>query len=214
MSNLELLDSFTELIEKLEVASIISQLPGQVYGKDIHELEEEDISTLLSYASILALSDDHSDISQAYEIVTRLLEVSRGENPHVVSGAEVILSRIGNFPGRELLRSRQLPDQESKSPVSSVLALECLMREVENSLCQDQEKITLTDFQYKLFSSLGEESSLSVSAPTSAGKSFVLNLDLVRRIRERDKQSIVYIVPTRALISEVSQRIRATLRRE
>lgn len=204
---------FDRLFEQLEITSIKCQLPGKVHHNDIDELQEKDISRLLSYASILSLSDDNSNISQSYEIITRLLEVSKGKNPYVVSGAEVIFSRIGNFPGRELLKSRrQFPDQTTK--VSSVLMLECLAREAENSLCQNQNKVILTDFQFKLFSSLGEEHSLSVSAPTSAGKSFVLNLDLVRKIHERDKQSIVYIVPTRALISEVSQRIRSTLRSE
>lgn len=208
---LQVKEDFEGLVEKLEISSIRSQLFGQVDQNGI-DLTEREISKLLSYASILSLSDDSSDISQTYEIITRLLEIYKGKNSYVIKGAEIILSRIGNFPGKNLLRDRYSPEQQAH--VSPVLMLECLTREVENSLYQFQNKITLTDFQYRLFDSLENQTSLSVSAPTSAGKSFVLNLDLVRKIRDRDKQSIIYIVPTRALISEVSQRIRSTLRDE
>lgn len=186
-------------------------MPGKVI-EDGPILNQKDISKLLSYASILSLSENKNEISKAYDIVTRLLEVPQKRSSYVISGANIILSRIGNFPGRDLLHKRHNLKAESK--ISSILLLECIARETENSLYHDGSVTTLTDFQYKLYQSLNEESSLSVSAPTSAGKSFVLNLDLIRRIRDREKQSIVYIVPTRALISEVSQRIRATLRKE
>lgn len=208
---LKIKENIEQLIEKLEISSIRSQLFGQLVQSGIR-LTEQEVSKLLSYASILSLSDNSSEISQAYEIITRLLEIFKNENPYVIKSAEIILSRIGNFPSRELLKNRYVPDHQAQ--VSPILMLECLAREAENSLYQFQNKITLTDFQYKLFDALENEASLSVSAPTSAGKSFVLNLDLVRKVRERDKQSIVYIVPTRALISEVSQRIRLTLRDE
>lgn len=208
---LQIKDDFERLIEKLEILSIRNQLFGKVVKNEVN-LTEREVSKLLSYASILSLSEDSSDISQSYEIITRLLEIYKSENYYVIKGAEILLSRIGNFPGRNLLRERYFTEQQTQ--ISPVLMLECLTREVENSLYQFQDKITLTDFQYKLFDSLESQTSLSVSAPTSAGKSFVLNLDLVRKIREREKQSIIYIVPTRALISEVSQRIRTTLRAE
>ncbi|HDW3268061.1 TPA: DEAD/DEAH box helicase, partial [Enterobacter ludwigii] len=89
--------------------------------------------------------------------------------------------------------------------LSLPFSLERIAREVENSF--DDKK--LTDFQYNLFSSLEKYSSLSVSAPTSAGKSFVLTLNAIRCIKNHSKECIVYIVPTRALISEVSTRIRS-----
>jgi len=121
----------------------------------------------------------------------------------------MILSRIGNFPGRQLLREKFETSNNSLMPMS--LAMERMVREIENSIDSD---ISLTDFQYRLYQDLETDKSLSVSAPTSAGKSFVLNLDLIRRLRSKSDQCIVYIVPTRALVAEVTGRIRATLRNE
>ncbi|HCW0875507.1 TPA: DEAD/DEAH box helicase, partial [Pseudomonas aeruginosa] len=121
--------------------------------------------------------------------------------------ADIILSRIGNFPGRELLRKRY-KSLSTFSP-AMLLSLERLAREVENTT---EDGITLTDFQHKFYTNLETQKSLSISAPTSAGKSFILNLDLIRRLKTGKEENIVYIVPTRALISEVSARIRKTVK--
>ncbi|MFQ2072129.1 DEAD/DEAH box helicase [Aeromonas veronii] len=199
----------TNFIEKLEKASTQRQLPGTQIDEETF-IDNSDVLKLLSYSSILSLSERADEKSLAYEIITRLLEIETDLSDLIITSAEVVFSRLGNFPGRELLRQRFL---SSNKNIPSFLKLECLSREVENSIFIDHdEPIKLTDFQYSFFNSLQEESSLSVSAPTSAGKSFVLGLSLVKKLKERKKQCIVYIVPTRALITEVSTRIRHSLR--
>ena len=205
------MDDAKNLVEKLEKVSIQSQLPKSFDLENTTKLVDRDIDRLLGYASLMSLSDDSDELSLSYEVITRLLEYTKGELPGIVSAADVILSRVGNFPGRSLLRKRHASTEPSEA--SPLLRLESLAREVENTVYYDDNNSTLlTDFQYKLLDSLSNEESLSVSAPTSAGKSFVLNIDLIRRIKNGEKQSIVYIVPTRALISEVSQRIRKAIR--
>ncbi|WP_146942156.1 DEAD/DEAH box helicase [Vreelandella venusta] len=196
------------LIEKLQIHSTQSQLPGSPTSIE-KPFEETEINQLLGHASILSLSEEAEDKILTYEIITRLLEVRSGDDSRLLNSAEVIMSRLGNFPGRKLLRERF---NFSGEKIPSFLKLECLSREVENSVFIDEESIQLTDFQYNFYSSLQEEKALSVSAPTSAGKSFVLGLNLIRKLREKDGQCIVYIVPTRALIAEVSSRVRDSLR--
>ncbi|MDO6452483.1 DEAD/DEAH box helicase [Neptunomonas phycophila] len=201
------------LIRKLEVVSVFKQLPESFSSDNEITIDESEIASLLGYSSILSLSDEPEEISLSYELVTRLLEYTYGECEKVVAASEVVFSRIGNFPGRSLLRDRH--SSSLSATVSPAIRLECLAREAENTFFLDEQRSALlTDFQYKFLTSLSEETSLSVSAPTSAGKSFILNLDLIRSIKESRQQSIVYVVPTRALISEVSHRIRAALRED
>lgn len=200
--------SISTLIEKLQISSTQNQLPG----KPIHDemtLTKGEINQLIGHTSIISLSEKPEDKILAYEIITRLIEIDNDKNPKLINSAEVIMSRLGNFPGRQLLRERH---SSATKKVPSFLKLECLMREVENSIFIDDESIQLTDFQYNFYNSLQEEKALSISAPTSAGKSFVLGLNLINRLREKKNQCIVYIVPTRALITEVSNRIRESLR--
>lgn len=195
---------FQAEIDKLFKCSIDNLIPGY-RGKE--ELTSEEIRRLIGVSSILSLSDAPEELALAYEVISRLVECASNDKPKIVQAADIIFSRIGNFPGRTLLRERY-EELENFFP-SIMLSLERIAREVENTVA---DEVMLTDFQYKLYASLENQKSVSVSAPTSAGKSFILNLDLVRRLRLGSEESIVYIVPTRALISEVSSRIRRTIK--
>ncbi|HEY5960451.1 MAG TPA: DEAD/DEAH box helicase [Polyangiaceae bacterium] len=199
----------TELTQRLIVADVHRQLPG-ASRFEADEIAEEDIPTLVSHASLLSLSSESSDKAMAYDIVTRLLELFESSMPGLVAVADTIMSRLGNFPGRQLLRDRYASTQEAlRAP--RLLALERLAREFENTV--PEYGSPLTDFQYDLFAKLDSFPSVSVSAPTSAGKSFVLGLDLVRRLRKGRPACVVYVVPTRALIREVTLSIRSHLSR-
>ncbi|MDD2775482.1 MAG: DEAD/DEAH box helicase [Gallionella sp.] len=131
----------------------------------------------------------------------------------IVAIADVILSRIGNFPGRSLLRKRYTTNPNT-APIAPIrLALERMSRETENSVQGiDGQDIALTNFQFELFETLDCTASVSVSAPTSAGKSFVMGMDLVRRLKAKQGTCVVYLVPTRALIREVANKFRKELR--
>ncbi|WP_219908773.1 DEAD/DEAH box helicase [Vibrio splendidus] len=197
------------LVRKLEKASIQNQLPSSFSSESIIYFEDMEVRALVSHASILSLGID-DEINESYEIITRLLEQTKGDSKLVKGAAEVILSRIGNFPGRELLRNRYVIENSIPAP----LRLEIIARESENTILDESEnEIQLTDFQIQLFNSLEDEQNLSISAPTSAGKSFVLNLSLSNQIRVNQSHSIVYVVPTRALISEVSMRVRNAIKK-
>lgn len=204
----------SDLLVRLERISIQGQLPGVGSSQNV-DLTNNDINILTGYASILSLSEKAEEKILCYEITTRLIELFQGRNPIITNSAYIIMSRLGNFPARSLLRKRYDVETD-KTP--AILKLECLSREVENSIFIDNEKhdnekqITLTDFQHKFYKTLLEEKALSISAPTSAGKSFVLGLSLVSKLKSSREQCIIYIVPTRALISEVSLRIRESLR--
>ncbi|EHR6002213.1 DEAD/DEAH box helicase [Vibrio parahaemolyticus] len=197
------------LVKKLEKASIQNQLPSSFTSENTDCFTEQEIRALVSYASVLSL-EAGDQINESYEIITRLLEQTNGNSKLVKAAAEVILSRIGNFPGRELLRRRYAIEGGIPAP----LRLEIIARESENTIIDETEnEIQLTDFQLQLFKSLESEQNLSISAPTSAGKSFVLNLSISNQIKERICSSIIYVVPTRALISEVSMRVRSAIKR-
>lgn len=201
---------FAELFQRLLISDLAMQLPGSPLTDD-ESITESDAFRLLGYASLLALSDEPREKAIAYEVCTRLVELYEGSLPQIVGAADVVLSRLGNFPGRELLRQRYSSAPGSVPGAPQLLAMERIAREVENSIAESTKP--LTDFQHRLFATLGSAKSVSVSAPTSAGKSFVMGLDLVRRLsREPRPACVVYVVPSRALIREVTFNIRHHLR--
>ena len=206
--------SFSANFHKLLLADLALQLPGSPLGSSESDvLSEQEVFALLGHASILATSSTAEDRALAYETTTRLVETFQNNKPTVIACTDIVLSRLGNFPGRHLLRTRYTSTPENPPQVPILLALERATREIENFVfAPDGSGVALTDFQFDLFTSLDNSASVSVSAPTSAGKSFVLGLDLVRRLRKGDRANIVYLVPTRALIREVTLKLRDLLR--
>lgn len=195
-------------IKKLRVSHLNSRL-GRFKVARAPELETKEISSLLSLASQISLPDDEepdettaTHHSIAYDICVSCLELYP-KNRGVIQAAYYILSRLGNFPGVELLTSMSNAAVEVRP--FNAMALESVARHTENEITLiNNSKVVFTDFQHRLYELLGGKGHISFSAPTSAGKSFVLSLDIARNLEERPGSVIVYIVPTRALIRQVS----------
>lgn len=65
-------------------------------------------------------------------------------------------------------------------------------------------KYLLTDFQKRIWNSMDKDKILGISAPTSAGKSFVILLKIIARLIKEDID-VVYIVPTLSLLNQVTE---------
>lgn len=85
------------------------------------------------------------------------------------------------------------------------------MHELENKITILEEEYTLTSFQAELWKSIDTSRLLGISAPTSAGKSFLLYLKVVDLIA-RGASRFVYVVPTLSLISQVTSDLSKLLR--
>lgn len=194
------------LIKKLLIIDFRNEFPYKLSNEDDYQLTGDELNQLIQIASFLSLSNEPSDLSLAYEIITKLFKNFHEEHPNLYSIAHVILSRLGNFPNRDLLKKYGFDFVSPQAP--PVFQLEILGRELENSVSlSDNKKIILTDFQKGFFDVLTREKFFSVSAPTSAGKSFVFVLSIIQRLLNNSTEKIVLIVPTRALIQELSLKI-------
>ncbi len=202
-------DRFLQLYERLIVYEIRLRLGITAEGDTF--LPDE-IRFLIQTASILSFEVPSSGETQsvderawAYDVSTRLAEAFGSSDPGITKATEFILSRLGNFPGRDLLRTQfpvQIDDSKMRSPC---LRLEALVRESENTVVYPTiGSRLLTDFQIRLTDTLRRSKAVSVSAPTSAGKSFVLAHDILTSISEQPGVVLIYLVPTRALIQQVT----------
>ncbi|HBM8198841.1 TPA: DEAD/DEAH box helicase, partial [Escherichia coli] len=66
-------------------------------------------------------------------------------------------------------------------------------------------------FQSEFWDAVQENSWVSVSAPTSVGKSFILESWVEQFVKRNKNCLVIYIVPTRALISEVYSELQKRL---
>lgn len=161
---------------------------------------------LLQIASIFSMSDVFEDRRLAYMIAIYIWLMKNKTSPELIETIEVILSRLSNFPAVTLLHSMIAPENISIGN-NLFTQLEILGKRSINS-SPFLKNLVLTDFQKQLWDYLDNNNSVSFSAPTSAGKSFVLKQYIVKKTISNDKIKILYILPTRALINEAITELR------
>lgn len=110
------------------------------------------------------------------------------------------MAKIGFSPVKSMLTDRQ-HQRISSSSVFSML--ETVTQMQKESLTVFGKKYHLTRFQKNLWDQLERKSHVAVSAPTSAGKSFLICLNLLHGTSKRGGTSI-FIVPTLTLMNQVA----------
>lgn len=165
------------------------------------EVTAEDAVRLMQAAAVLACSDNADHRRQAYRTATMTYEVIGAEKLPMQQALRVVLSRLGNFPALET--------RDDVGRAGKDLPLDLVFEELSLSAKREvhlrERPVLLTGFQHELWTKLGEGRNLAVGAPTSAGKSFVLQGHLARVFDEDDDHVVIYLVPTRALIAQVSR---------
>ena len=168
-------------------------------------IDTESIIRLLKSATTFALSDDEKYRKQAYSIaiMTRnvLQYVDENDRKEIEAIIVVILSRLGNFPAENKFQKEVSFDDSMLPPT---LQLERQYHVLKNEAHLSFDKfLVLTDFQRDLWGAMQSHRVVIVNAPTSAGKSFVLQNYVLNAVIGGRAKHVVYIVPSRALIEQV-----------
>lgn len=114
-----------------------------------------------------------------------------------------VLSSMGFSPSN-LMVDKLLKAQGIYSPISSYFdKLRIVTHDLKNQIEVAGRSYTLTGFQAELWKVIQESKLVGISAPTSAGKSFLIYLKIIDLI-SKGKKRVVYVVPTLSLISQVT----------
>lgn len=114
-----------------------------------------------------------------------------------------VLSSMGFSPSN-LMVDKLLKTQGIYSPVASYLdKLRIVAHDFKNEIKVAGRTYTLTGFQAELWKVIQESRLVGISAPTSAGKSFLIYLKIIDLISNGGTR-VVYVVPTLSLISQVT----------
>lgn len=160
----------------------------------------EAVARAVRASAILACSDNATHRLKAYRCATSAFELYGHEALPLDQATRVVLARLGNFPAFGTRR----PIAKARESMPLRLAAEELVLTEPRTVILGEQAFVLTEFQHRFWQRLNARARLAVGAPTSAGKSFVLGNFLVSRLTEGEERSLVYIVPTRALIAQVS----------
>ena len=189
------LPCFKKQYDALLTLSVCRVIPNLIWNIDESELLAEiDWNNILSIASALLR------ISQ-----TAICDSSTNEVQKNAAGC--ILLSMTNSPAVKLAVERGFISKDFIDSIPFTQKMNNLKIDFEHTVLIKDELVKLNRFQKQVYIAYNANSSVSVSAPTSAGKSYVL-CNLLLEELEKDNSRIVYLVPTRALISQVESDIK------
>ena len=203
VSNTDFDDDYTQLLS--------SELN---YSENNGILDSTQIKKLSESATILSLSTDYHHQQMAFKIAIFLMNQYGKEYTSIPFLTELVLCRMGDLPTiKQIVDKKQGIDYFSFFESSNLQSFEIkfpeiLLKKIFNqfSLIQD-EKWSLTDFQSTVLRQLLSGKNMAYSAPTSAGKSFIIHSYVLWRTLQSEQFTSIIIVPTRALIEEVRKSI-------
>lgn len=115
------------------------------------------------------------------------------------------LSRIG-YPTSAIIVDDMFDKENCQfSAIASLMdQITIGLNQVKNEVIINEHSFLLTDFQKKIWDAMDREKVIGISAPTSAGKSFVILMKVMQKLSS-EKYDIVYIVPTLSLLNQVTE---------
>ncbi len=201
--------TFRDNYEKLLLHSVRSQFQNLSF-------EESDTAInwgyLISCASLLSKSGNGKVLDMAYRICQAVL--CENELPNEYNSAcAAILNKLTNSAAIRLAVERNFVSRNYIEDIPIEFAVDVKRKQFRNSISDGDNIIFLNDFQKEVYDSFGDSKVLSISAPTSAGKSFVL-MQLIKELIEKNHLAkVAYIIPTRALIQQVEFDVRNLLKK-
>lgn len=164
-------------------------------------IEDINIKNLLRFADLLSKSTNskkeqfHKNIAQNIVI---LLKKLYPDNTNITATFISVLNNINNY--------RNLGEEiYYESDIREFVYQYIEKQEFKINISGD-ERYFIRD-QKEIFNKLEKEKYFSYSGPTSMGKTFVIKMFIKKSIKDNKKDNFVVVVPTKALISEITSEL-------
>lgn len=205
MFNLDEIKYIDELIEKYKILEV-----EQSFLKiDIQDrIKMRELKYLVENATLLVNSSKCKNKERVLAIATILPKIIK-DNSKIVSVCKTLLQRLKNFPAQSVVDKYN--DIEVEDCISYTDKINRICDDVANTITIGDTEYILNDIQKNIYLSFKSYKNISVSAPTSIGKSFVITLAIIEELL-CSNQNVVYVVPTRALIAQVMDDINLRLK--
>ncbi|HEM6864092.1 TPA: DEAD/DEAH box helicase [Providencia rettgeri] len=185
----------------LTIKSVVEQFPKIESNANFNNVQS-DISYLLTCGSILAHSDNEICQDAALRISQYCLLNDVNETKK--DSAALILDTLSNNATLNLAIRNGLIKKGFSERLPIFGQWECIKRKIEHTIELGKDKFIYANrFQSDFWDAAKNNEWVSISAPTSVGKSYILESWVEDFICKNDKGLVIYLVPTRALISEV-----------
>ena len=206
------LNGFKRQYDALLALSVCNTIPNLIWEEDKESLLSKiDWNYMLGIASLLS----HSSNSQHLDAALRIAQACLLQDVCTdiqKSASAIILDTLTNNVSIKMAVEKHYLDENYKDNYPLSFKLQKYKSDFEHSIQINDELIFLNRFQKDVYEVHKSHETISISAPTSAGKSFILCTILLEELLDGNK-NIVYLVPTRALISQVEADLRKLIKK-
>lgn len=198
------LDAITRL-------TVRNELDHLAPDSSVQSDESIDWPRLLLAGSILARSDRRVDQEAALRVATAA--ISLADDQALKDAGAVLMSKLSNFRAITLATHRNMVAADLNGRLGIALRLEAQRREMDRSILLQSSGswLQVNDFQQRFWISAAGDSWLSASAPTASGKTFLVLQWLIDQVIAGESRVVVYLAPTRALVSEIESNLNSLL---
>ena len=166
---------------------------------------------LLLAGSILARSDQRVDQEAALRVATAAISLT--DDQSLKDAGAVLMGKLSNFRAITLATDRELVKADLNARLGIALRLEAQRREMDRSILVQSSGawLQVNDFQQRFWANATGDNWLSASAPTASGKTFLVLQWLIDQVIAGESRVVVYLAPTRALVSEIETNLKELL---
>lgn len=181
---------------------IFSQQSRQAFPTADFGILQEDLDWDLALFLASALDSDEGDgtavQAAVMDVAFGALESSATTEDQKTSAA-LLLERHGNWPSISLAVQRGMISAEYRSLVPVPLRIDSVHAVFEHQIIPLKGTTFLASrFQTDFWAAAQDNKWVSVSAPTAAGKSYVVKRWIIDEVFKNEQTTVCYIVPTRA----------------
>lgn len=181
------------------------------------EIKDDELKKTIWLTSILSNSDNDIHKRKA-QLFTSLLFLNNQDEIEILKVCYILFSRLGNLTATKFLKN--LYSNQDDNPIGlqsnynfgDFLSYELLFEREKKIISVQNNSFLVTDFQKDLWKGLNRTSEIAISAPTSSGKSFIIKQYLINEFFNKKEFKVLYIVPSRALINQVSEEFKSDLK--
>lgn len=198
-------NKFRDLLRAIRQQAIENEFPALARSAEPAPL---DWNFALLCASALTSEDGEVAQELALRVAVGCLSNATASETHKGAAAG-LLERLGNRRTLDLAESRDMVHGNAWSGLPAAFRLDVMRRRMELTVARTSSSdLAVNDFQSAFWGAALTNQWVSVSAPTSAGKSRIIREWFSERLRTMESLSAVYVVPTRALVEEVAEDFR------
>lgn len=175
------------------------------------KIDEDFLTEAISVLNELSVKTDEKSKKQLIAICALLWTYRKEEWGGLKDYLILFLSRSGFGPSSIMIDSEySFADKKFSFGESLLNQYAVTLAQVKNEIKVGDSIFLLSDFQKGIWESIDNNSLIGISAPTSAGKSYLILLKAIDLIKKKSG-IVIYVVPTLSLVSQVTTDFRKLL---